>query len=84
MKREFYIFREICKDKNYQKKNVFVRGRPIVVVKYEDLEYVHSIEGRCLSYRSKGKISSIKFRNTKYGTEHIVLVANPRVVLRYL
>jgi hypothetical protein len=65
------------------KRNIFVKGRPIQILKYEDLEYVHSMEGRCLSYRSKGKMSSVRVRNVKYGTESLIFLGNPRVVLKY-
>lgn len=60
-----------------------LKGKVIKIAKYQELEYVYNTEGRCISYRSRGKIASVLLRNIKYGTEQRIFVCNPRMVLEY-
>lgn len=60
-----------------------LNGKNIKIMKYEELEYVHSSEGRCMSQRSRGKMSSLLIRNCKYGVETRIFLFNPRVTLQY-
>jgi hypothetical protein len=53
------------------------------LTKYEELEYVYTTEGRCSSHRSRGKISSILVRNTKYGVEQRFFLFNPRLIVQH-
>jgi ribosomal protein L19 len=74
--------------KNYntdfkKNKKTFAKGQCLQFTKYEDLEYVYSTLGRCLSHRSRGKISSIKIRNISFGVEYTLFIHNPRLVVRY-
>jgi hypothetical protein len=59
------------------------KSRLLSLTKYEELEYVYMTEGRCSSHRSRGKMSSILVRNTKYGVEQRFFLFNPRLLIRY-
>lgn len=60
-----------------------MKGGAIRFTKFEELEYIYANEGRCMSIRSRGKLSSIVVRNKKYGSEQRVFLDNPRLVLFY-
>jgi len=64
-------------------KVLLIKGKPIKIAKFEELEYVYNAEGRCMSYRSRGKITSVLVRNSKYGVEQRIFIYNPRLVLEY-
>lgn len=46
-----------------------------------ETEYISSLSGRCISIRSRGKISSILMRNLFYGVEQRLFLNNPRIFL---
>lgn len=71
----------VIKSRFYSPK--FVRAKCIRVSIFDALEYNHMYEGRCISVRSRGKITSILVRNKKYGVEQRIFVNNPRVLLYY-
>jgi ribosomal protein L19 len=47
----------------------------------QKLEYAQIFSGRCISYRSRSKISSVVIRNKKYGVEIRFIINNPRLVI---
>lgn len=47
-------------------------------------EHNINFSGRCISIRSKGKISSIVIRNHSYGVEQRIFCFNPRLFINYL
>jgi hypothetical protein len=51
---------------------------------FQELEYEYHLHGRCVSYRSKGKISSIVVRNINYGVEQRIFVNMPRLLIYFL
>lgn len=67
------------------KRSIFpaLKGKTIKVAKFEELEYVYNTEGRCMSYRSRGKITSVLIRNAKYGVEQRIFIYNPRLIIEY-
>lgn len=42
-------------------------------------EYTYKISGRCMSFRSRGKISNFVVRNFSYGVEQRIFINNPRL-----
>jgi ribosomal protein L19 len=80
MKREKNIYQSFHKtDQSWAKK--LLKNRVVRITKFEELEYIITFEGRCMSYRSRGKIASLRLRNSKYGVEQRVFVHNPRLSL---
>jgi ribosomal protein L19 len=65
------------------KRTAKFKNQLVSLTKYEELEYVYTTEGRCSSHRSRGKMSSILVRNTKYGVEQRFFLFNPRLLLRH-
>ncbi len=84
MKRDNRIFQNFCAFTNVSSRGsapvIHFKGKTIQLTKFEELEYVFSMEGRCMSFRSRGKMSSVLIRNIKYGAEQRVFVFNPRVI----
>lgn len=64
-------------------KPLALKGKTIKIAKFEELEYVYNTEGRCMSYRSRGKITSVLIRNAKYGVEQRIFIYNPRLIIEY-
>ena len=58
-----------------------LKNKCISVAFVQKLEYAQSMSGRCVSFRSRGKISSIVLRNKKYGVESRFILNNPRLVI---
>lgn len=82
MRRDKQLYQNFTKIDS--RSDYLLKGKVIKIAKFEELEYVYNTEGRCMSYRSKGKMTSVLVRNIKYGTEQRIFVCNPRVVLEYL
>jgi hypothetical protein len=62
---------------------VSLKNRLVVSTRFEELEYIYSSVGRCLSVRSRGKMTSLHVRNIRYGVEQRLFVANPRIIFEY-
>jgi hypothetical protein len=58
-----------------------VKNKCITVAFMQKLEYAQSVSGRCVSFRSKSKITSLVIRNKKYGIEIRFMVNNPRFLI---
>jgi hypothetical protein len=59
----------------------YFKNRVIELKFFQEREYRYTTRGRCISYRSKGKISSIVVRNVAYGTEQRVFINIPRLLV---
>jgi ribosomal protein L19 len=62
---------------------VKLKNRLVFSTRFEELEYIYSSVGRCLSARSRGKMASLHIRNISYGVEQRLFVSNPRVIFEY-
>lgn len=60
-----------------------VKYKVVKMTKVEELAYLHKFAGRCMSIRSRGKITSIKVRNSRFGTEHRLFLYNPGLTLNF-
>jgi hypothetical protein len=74
IKNSFYNYKNL-------KTKESVKFKCIQVGFIQRLEYMQSFTGRCISYRSKKKISSVTLRNKKYGVEARFILGNPRLVI---
>jgi len=59
------------------------KNRMVFTTRYEELEYIYSSWGRCLSVRSRGKMTSLQIRNIRYGVEQRLFISNPRIIIEY-
>ncbi len=53
----------------------------ITVAYVQKMEHAQRFTGRCISYRSRGKLTSILLRNKSYGVEIRLFVNNPRLLI---
>lgn len=60
--------------------SVLKSKRCIQIYIFADREYSYKFSGRCISFRSRGKISSLVLRNFSYGIEQRFFTNNPRLV----
>jgi hypothetical protein len=72
--------------------SIIKRKNSYLIAKYKvveigtitELEYGYNVVGRCMSYRSRGKITSFVVRDINFGMEHRFFTSNPRLIIRKL
>lgn len=58
--------------------------RCLIIYLVASREYTYKMTGRCMSFRSQGKISSLLIRNFSYGVEQRIFINNPRLGIYFL
>jgi hypothetical protein len=53
--------------------------RPLTIYLVANQEYTYKMSGRCMSFRSRGKIANLLIRNYSYGVEQRIFINNPRL-----
>ena len=69
------------KDKKNQNLRKSVKYKCVRVAFMQKLEYAQVFSGRCISYRSRDKMTSVVLRNKKYGIEARFMLNNPRLII---
>ncbi len=73
----------IYKKIEFSHKSAKIKNAPInsgtcaTIYLIADRGYAYKISGRCMSFRSRGKISSFLLRNISYGIEQRIFISNP-------
>jgi hypothetical protein len=85
MRNDKYLYRDFAGLARPVRRKGFanLKNRLVVSTRFEELEYIYSSVGRCLSVRSRGKMTSFHIRNIRYGVEQRLFVANPRIIFEY-
>ena len=61
--------------------SAFIKYKCVTVAFIQKMEHAQRFSGRCISYRSRGKTSSILLRNKSYGVEIRLFINNPRLLI---
>lgn len=59
-----------------------LKNRIVKVIFFQENEYLAINRGRCISYRSRGKMSSIVLRSKPFTTEQRIFVNSPRLIVK--
>jgi len=76
--------KKLIKIFNNQNINKHIKYKAVMVAFVQKLGYNQNVTGRCISVRSRGKISSIVIRNKQYGIYIRFILNNPKLVIIYL